>query len=95
MLRTILWFSVAGLLVAVGLELIWRSVGYYTPNGYVVERTARILWPTSIFKMTLSGENSAGEVFLVYASAIIANGLLYGVLGSVVGLSKNLWVKAH
>ena len=88
MFRTAFWFFLAGLLVAIALEVLWRMVGYYSPNGYVVERVARVLWPSSLFKMALDeGKDSWTQVSLVYALSFIANGALYGVLGLLVALS--------
>lgn len=94
MLRTAVWFFVAGLLVAITLEAVWRMLGYYSPSGYVVERVARVLWPSSLFKMALDdGKDSWPQVSLVYTLSFIANGVLYGILGLLIGLAKNLVVR--
>jgi len=91
MLRTAIWFSLAGLLVAITLEVVWRLVGYYTPAGYVVERVARVLWPSSLFKMALEdGKDTLAQVSLVYTLSFIANGVMYGILGFLIGLAKSL-----
>jgi|SRR5580704_18576266 hypothetical protein len=89
--KTAAWLFVAGLLVAIALEALWRMLGYYSPNGYVVEKVARVLWPSSLFKLALSdGKDSWGQVSLVYALSFIANGVLYGVVGLLIGLARNL-----
>ncbi len=94
MFKTAVWFFVAGLLVAIALEALWRMLGYYSPNGYVVERVARVLWPSSLFKMALNeGKDSLAQVSLVYTLSFIANGVLYGVFGLLIGLAKNLAVR--
>ena len=69
-------------------------LGYYSPSGYVVERVARVLWPSSLFKMALDdGKDSWPQVSLVYTLSFIANGVLYGILGLLIGLAKNLVVR--
>ena len=94
MFKTTLWFFVAGVVVAITVEVIWRMVGYYSPNGYVLERIARVLWPSSLFKMALNeGKDSWAQVSLVYTLSFIANGALYGVLGLLIGLGKSLVVR--
>jgi hypothetical protein len=91
MFRTALWFFVAGLLVAIMLETSWRMVGYYSPSGYVLERTARFVWPSSVFKMALGGErDSWAQISLIYSLSFVANGLLYGLFGLLIGFAKNL-----
>jgi hypothetical protein len=96
MFKTAVWFFVAGLLVAIALEASWRMLGYYSPSGYVVERVARVLWPSSLFKMALDeGKDSWEQVSLVYALSFIANGALYGVLGLLIGLGRNLVVRSR
>jgi hypothetical protein len=91
MFRTAVWFFVAGLLVAITLEVVWRMLGYYSPGGYIVERVARVLWPSSLFKMALDdGKDSWPQVSLVYTISIVANGLLYGMCGFLIGLAKSL-----
>ena len=43
MIKTAVWFFPAGLIVAIALEVLWRTLGYYSPGGYVVERISRFL----------------------------------------------------
>jgi hypothetical protein len=91
MFRTALWFFVAGLLVAIMLETLWRMVGYYSPSGYVLERIARFLWPSSVFKMALDGgRNSWTQASFIYSLSLVANGLLYGLFGLLISFAKNL-----
>jgi hypothetical protein len=91
MFRTALWFFLTGLLVALMLETVWRMVGYYSPSGYVLERTARFLWPSSVFKMALGGDrDSWAQNSLIYSLSFVANGLLYGLFGLLIGFAKNL-----
>jgi hypothetical protein len=90
MLKTALWFFLAGVVLAITLEILWRMVGY-SPTGYAVERVARVLWPSSVFKMALDGKKDSGfQVAAVYALSFVANGVLYGLLGLLIGLVKNL-----
>jgi len=91
MFKTAFWFFVAGLLVAITLEAAWRMLGYYSASGYVIERVARVLWPSSLFKMALDeSKDSWPQVSFVYTLCFIANGVLYGVLGLLIGMAKNL-----
>jgi hypothetical protein len=88
--KTVLWFFLAGVLVAITLETLWRMAGY-GPGGYVVERVARILWPSAVFKMALDGNRDSGsQVATVYALSFAANGVLYGVSGLLIVLAKRI-----
>jgi hypothetical protein len=88
--KTTLWFFFAGVLIAITLETLWRMVGYYSPNGYILERIARVLWPSSVFKMVLEDRKGpTSHVAVIYALSFVANGALYGLLGVLVGLAKN------
>jgi hypothetical protein len=91
MVRRTAWFFVAGLVAAGVLEALWWMSGYYSPGGYVVERIARYLWPSSVFKMALHGTgDSWTQVSLVYCLSFLANGVLYGFLGLLFGLAKSV-----
>ena len=90
MFKTALWFFLAGILVAVTIECLWRMVGYYGPNGYLVERLARFLWPSSIFKMVLDKKESELQILLVYSLSFLLNGVLYGLLGLLLAFAKNI-----
>lgn len=68
MLKRALWFFVAGVLVAITLELAWRMVGYYSPSGYVLEKTARILWPSSFLRWHLLKAKTHGHRFCLFTS---------------------------
>jgi hypothetical protein len=94
MFRTAVWFFVAGLLIAILLEILWRMFGYYSPSGYILERTVRLLWPSSVFKMTLHGDrDSWAQISFIYSLSFVANGLLYGLFGLLIGFTKNLLVR--
>ena len=89
MLKTVLWFFGIGVIVAVAIELVWWTSGY-TPQGYAVERVARIFWPSSVFKMVLSEQDSSIIVIVVNSISFIANGVIYGIVGFVLALSRKL-----
>jgi len=91
MIRTVLWFFVAGVLLAIIIEALGRTAGYYSATGYAIERVARVLWPTSLFKMALDdGKDTGFQVAAVYGISFVANGLLYGFIGFLVGVAKKL-----
>jgi hypothetical protein len=90
MLKTALWFFGIGVIVAITIELVWWTSGYYTPQAYAVERVARIFWPTSVFKMVLSEQDSSIVVIVVNSISFVANGVVYGIVGFVLALSKKL-----
>jgi hypothetical protein len=43
-----------------------------------------ILWPASFGLMAIHAGSTTGDVFLVYAILILANAVLYGVVGAIV-----------
>jgi len=86
MLKITLQFFIAGVLIAIALEALWRTGGY-GPSAYVVERVAGVLWPSSIFKMALDdGKDSWPQVATIYALSFAANGVVYGLFGLLLGL---------
>ena len=42
------------------------------------------LWPSSIITMALEGTHSAWDIFLVYAIALLANVVLYSLIGLLI-----------
>jgi hypothetical protein len=90
-LKIALWFFVIGVLLAVLLDIVWYVAGY-GPTGYAIEQTARVLWPSCIFLMALDGPNvGLAEVILVTSISIVANGVIYGLLGALVGVFRILF----
>jgi len=91
MLRTVLWFFMAGLLAAMVIEFLWWMVGYYSPTGYDFERLSRVFWPSSVFKMALgTGQGSRFQTVLVYSFSFLVNGVLYGIFRVLASLARNL-----
>jgi hypothetical protein len=94
MIKTAVWFFLAGLIVAIALEVLWRTLGYYSPVGYVVERISRFLWPSAFFKTVLNeGKDPTAQASPVYSLSFIANGVLYGVFGLLIGSVKNILLR--
>ena len=89
-LRIAVRFFWVGLLLAAALEGLWWSFGYYTENGYMVERITRILWPTSVLKMAIGQNDSPIAIAALLVLAMVANGLLYGFVGFSVGVGHRL-----
>ena len=89
-LKTARWFFLAGVGLAIILEILRRMAGY-GPTGYAVERVARGVWPSSVFKMALGGEKDSGvQVAAIYALSFAGNGVLYGGVGVLLRFARNL-----
>ncbi|HEY1525242.1 MAG TPA: hypothetical protein VGH51_03305 [Candidatus Angelobacter sp.] len=52
--------------------------------GYYVNRTMRILWPSSIWLMATEGIEATWTGYFIVALSTLGNGILYAVLGSLV-----------
>ena len=90
MLKTVLWFFGIGLVVAIALDLIWWAVRFHTQQAYAVERVVIILWPSSIFLMTLNERESWTDLSVVYGISFLANGVIYGTIGLIFALARRL-----
>jgi hypothetical protein len=96
MLRTARWFFVTGVLVAVATELLWREAGYYTPGGYFFARLALVLWPTSIIKMVLDDKDAfTPQGALFFLISFLANGVLYGIFGMIIGAVRKVVTRSR
>jgi len=89
MLKTALWLFLAGVGNSDHAWILWRRAGY-GPTRYAFEKIARVLWLTSVFKVALHGETDSGPQVAAYALSFVANGVLYGFLGLLLGLVRNL-----
>ena len=71
------WFGLLGLLVPAALILRWKLL------GSTFGQLELILWPSSIMLMGLDGpaHRSAFDIILFYAIVIVANIVLYCVIG--------------
>ncbi len=72
------WWGSIGLLVPVALILRWKFLG--STFGQI----ELILWPSSILLMGLEGQNSTFTIILVYAMDIVANVVLYCIIGLLI-----------
>ncbi len=69
------WWGSIGLLVPVALILRWKFLG--STFGQI----ELILWPSSILLMGLAGQRSTFIIILSYAIDIVANIVLYCIIG--------------
>jgi hypothetical protein len=71
------WFGSLGLLVPAALILRWKLL------GSTFGQLELILWPSSIMLMGLDGptQRSAFDIIQFYALVIVANMVLYCVIG--------------
>ena len=69
------WWGSMGLLAPVALILRWKLL------GSMFGLMELVLWPSSILLMGLEGQRSVFIIILWYAIFIVANALLYSVVG--------------
>lgn len=86
MIRLAALFSCVGVAVPFILIAIWKTG--IAPSG-ALTTFFLVLWPASFGLMALQGAKP-GEVLLTYSVLIAANGVLYGVIGLLVGLLKRI-----
>ena len=51
--------------------------------GHYVNRTMRILWPSSIWLMATEGIETTWTGYFIVALSMVGNGILYAALGSL------------
>jgi hypothetical protein len=83
-----------GLIVSVSLFLIETIVNNYGPLeeslGYPLNRITQVIWPTSFWLLATDGIEGTPRAYLFLLMSVAANGVLYGVLGSVVWAIKHM-----
>jgi len=88
MIRLALRFGCLGVAICPVLIGLWKLVEVLKlpPEvDSVVQTLFLVLWPPSLGLMALDGRQARAEVLLVYAVVIMANALLYAVVGLLVG----------
>jgi hypothetical protein len=80
--------AIIGIFVAVAFFLAGRLFGL----DYPVFRLSEILWPSSIFLLATDGsENTIGS-YLIVATAIVANGIVYSLAGAILWLMRRAMI---
>ena len=86
--RTTIMFGVCGFLIALLLGVLWNySIGHTSINPHsapILSEATDWLWPTNIMLMAYHNEGRWGNAFGLFLSAA-ANGLIYSVVGLIVG----------
>jgi putative effector of murein hydrolase LrgA (UPF0299 family) len=78
--------AIVGMSVALGLAVIWRLINFdyisVSSEAYdMLSSVSLILCPTSLVLMEVGPREAiSGEVAALYATVIVANGLVYGII---------------
>jgi ABC-type dipeptide/oligopeptide/nickel transport system permease subunit len=84
-------FFMVGTIVAVTLLFLWRCLfdQYLLPLSDFEREQLRhvtgIVWPTVHWIRTVKNGEGMDVQVMIYLRSVLANGLLYGLLGSLVG----------
>src|SRR4029077_4242997 len=87
MLKWLFWWGALGLLVPAVLLLRWKLLGI----GF--GRFEATLWPSSILMMCLEGSPTISTILLVFAIAVVANVLLYSLIGLLIWPVLRLFIR--
>ena len=93
MIRRVLLFACVGVAICpvlIGLWKIGEAVKLPPEVDSSLQGLFLVFWPPSLGLMALHGHHTRAEVLLVYAVLTIANGLLYAVVGLLLGVIGRL-----
>jgi len=75
------------LLIVAHVVMLWSSG---TRAGYYVNRIMRVLWPSSVWLMATEGIESTMLGYALVAVSIVANGVLYAIIGAGLCWCRNI-----
>lgn len=90
-LKWVVTASVVGLLVALGFLVAAKFVPQ--EYSYSVHQVMGWIWPSAIFLMATEGIENTAKGYLFVFISVVANVLLYGVVGAVLWCLKRLLLK--
>lgn len=92
MIRLAGLFACIGVAVSLLLIAAWKAsvaAQLWTIDG-VLARLTPVLWPASMGAMALHAGSTTSDVIVLYTVLILANGVVYGVIGVVVAALMKL-----
>lgn len=80
-----LWAGIGVLVACILLIAAHAAMGATQSSnaGHYVNRTMRILWPSSVWLMAAEGIETTGTGYFIVVLSMLGNGILYAVLGSL------------
>jgi hypothetical protein len=91
--------AVLGLLAPITWLLVQEVLGanaqLQTQIAHPLERVIRVVWPSSFWLMATDGIEGTPKAYMFVSLSIVANIVLYGLLGSAVWAVKRLVAAAR
>jgi hypothetical protein len=86
MIRLAGLFACTGVAISLLLIVAWKvsAASQLWTISDAVTRLMLVLWPTSFGLMALHRGSTTSDVILVYTALILANAVLYSVVGTIV-----------